>query len=90
MHIVLSLPESETSPWVALFRGALPEAALDLFRKEPLPPGHPFWTRPEITVTPHASGLTNPDATVAQVARRIRALDRGLPVTGIVDCACGY
>ncbi len=70
--------------------GKLSGATLDVFRKEPLPPGHPFWARPEITVTPHVSGLTDPDETVAQVARKIRALDRGLPVTGIVDYARGY
>lgn len=70
--------------------GKLSGATLDVFRQEPLPPAHPFWARPEITVTPHVAGLTMPDETVAQVARKIRALDRGLRVTGIVDYARGY
>lgn len=70
--------------------GKLSGATLDVFREEPLPPAHPFWNRPQITVTPHVSGLTIPDETVAQVAGRIRALERGDAVTGVVDCARGY
>jgi glyoxylate/hydroxypyruvate reductase len=65
-------------------------ATLDVFRKEPLPPGHPFWQRPEITLTPHISGLTIPDETVAQVAAKMRCLERGERVTGVVDIAQGY
>ncbi|MEO8754612.1 MAG: glyoxylate/hydroxypyruvate reductase A, partial [Casimicrobiaceae bacterium] len=52
--------------------GKLSGATLDVFRKEPLPPDHPFWQRPEITLTPHVSGLTIPEETVAQVAEKIR------------------
>ena len=70
--------------------GKLSGATLDVFREEPLPSTHPFWRRPEITVTPHVAGLTIPDETVGQVADKIRALERGLPVTGIVDYARGY
>jgi len=70
--------------------GKLSGATLDVFRKEPLPPGHPFWQRSEITVTPHISGLTIPDETVAQVAAKIRCLERGERVSGIVDYARGY
>lgn len=70
--------------------GKLSGATLDVFRTEPLPAGHPFWERPEITVTPHVAGLTVPDETVDQVAGKIRALERGLPVSGVVDHARGY
>lgn len=47
--------------------GALPEAldqgwlsgcALDVFEKEPLPASSPLWERPEVTISPHISGLT--------------------------------
>lgn len=70
--------------------GKLSGATLDVFRKEPLPPEHPFWQRPEITLTPHISGLTIPDETVAQVAAKIRCLERGESVTGAVDYGRGY
>jgi glyoxylate/hydroxypyruvate reductase A len=61
-----------------------------VFRQEPLPPGHPLWNRPDVTVTPHVAGLTMPAATVDQIAAKIRRLERGEPVTGIVDDERGY
>jgi glyoxylate/hydroxypyruvate reductase A len=65
-------------------------ATLDVFREEPLPSDHPFWRRPEIVVTPHISGLTVPEAAVAQVAGKIARLERGEPVTGVVEFERGY
>lgn len=70
--------------------GKLSGATLDVFRTEPLPPGHPFWQRPGIAVTPHVAGLTVPADTVAQIAAKIGRLERGWPVTGVVDRARGY
>ena len=70
--------------------GHLAGAALDVFRTEPLPPEHPFWKHPKITVTPHTSARTLRDESIAQIARKIRALDRGEPVAGVVDPQRGY
>lgn len=70
--------------------GKLSGATLDVFSEEPLPPGHPFWSRPEIAVTPHVAGLTIPGETVAQIVEKIRGLERGEAVSGIVDRARGY
>ena len=53
-------------------------------------PVHPFWHHPRITLTPHASAVTLVEDSVAQVAGKIRRLERGEPVTGIVDRARGY
>jgi len=70
--------------------GKLGGATLDVFCAEPLPPEHPFWRHPRIAVTPHVAGLTVPEDTVAQIAAKIDRLERGLPVTGLVDRARGY
>ncbi|MBN9402555.1 MAG: DUF3363 domain-containing protein, partial [Burkholderiales bacterium] len=69
----------------ALDSGRVRAAALDVFEREPLPPGHPFWTDARIRVTPHVAGASLMDRTVRQIAGKIRALDRGEPITGIVD-----
>jgi hypothetical protein len=73
-----------------LAAGKLSGATLDVFHDEPLPADHPFWTRPEIAITPHISGVTLPDHAVAQIADKIQRLERGLPVTGVVDRERGY
>jgi glyoxylate/hydroxypyruvate reductase A len=70
--------------------GHLAGAMLDVFRQEPLPATHPFWTHPKITVTPHTSARTLRDESIAQIAGKMLALERGEPVAGIVDAARGY
>jgi glyoxylate/hydroxypyruvate reductase len=70
--------------------GHLAGAALDVFRTEPLPAGHPFWRHPKITVTPHTSARTLRDESIAQIAREIRALEAGEPIAGVVDRMKGY
>lgn len=70
--------------------GHLAGATLDVFRQEPLPPEHPFWRQPKITLTPHTSARTLRDETIAQIARKIRALQRGEAIAGVVDPVRGY
>ena len=70
--------------------GHLAGATLDVFRTEPLPAAHPFWQHPKITVTPHTSARTLRDESIAQIAGKIRALQRGEAVAGVVDPARGY
>lgn len=70
--------------------GHLGGATLDVFRTEPLPAGHPFWAHPRITVTPHTSARTLRTESVAQIANKIRAWQRGEPIRGVVDLALGY
>ena len=41
----------------ALHSGHLGGASLDVFPQEPLPPGHPLWTSPNVILTPHTSGF---------------------------------
>jgi glyoxylate/hydroxypyruvate reductase A len=73
--------------------GRLAGATLDVFQTEPLPPGHPFWRHPRITVTPHASARTLRDESIAQIAGKIRAVEGGArfdDLPGVVDAGRGY
>jgi len=73
-----------------LDNGHLAGATLDVFRTEPLPASHPFWRHPRITLTPHISALTLRSESVAQIARKIAALERGESVAGVVERGRGY
>ena len=70
--------------------GHLAGATLDVFRTEPLPLEHPFWAHPQITLTPHTSARTLRDESIAQIAGKIRALEAGQPIAGVVDAIRGY
>jgi glyoxylate/hydroxypyruvate reductase len=73
-----------------LASGHMAGAALDVFRQEPLPAAHAFWQHPRITVTPHTSARTLRDESIAQIARKIAALEAGQAVAGIVNRNKGY
>ena len=70
--------------------GHLAGATLDVFRTEPLPAEHPFWRHPQITVTPHTSARTLREESIAQIAGKILAKQRGEPIRGVVDAQRGY
>ncbi|HSV46594.1 MAG TPA: NAD(P)-dependent oxidoreductase, partial [Ramlibacter sp.] len=70
--------------------GHLAGATLDVFRTEPLPSEHPFWAHPKITVTPHTSARTLREESIAQIAGKIAAFERGEPLAGVVDRQRGY
>jgi len=82
------LVESDLIP--LLDSGQLAGATLDVFQVEPLPPEHPFWRHPKVTVTPHGSARTLRDASIARIADKIRAIERGESVAGLVDAKRGY
>lgn len=70
--------------------GHIASATLDVFHAEPLPAEHPYWRHPKVTLTPHVSAATLVDDAIAQVAAKIRALERGEAVTGVIDPTLGY
>ena len=74
----------------AIASGHVAGATLDVFRTEPLPAGHAFWSHPRITITPHTSARTLREESIAQIAGKIGALERGEAIAGIVDPARGY
>ena len=74
----------------ALGTGQLSAAVLDVFREEPLSPGHPFWRHPRIVVTPHVAALTNPSTAAPIVLDNIRRFEEGRPLLNLVDPERGY
>lgn len=74
----------------ALNEGKLSGAMLDVCEPEPLPPDHPFWTHPKITLTPHIASMTQPETAVDAVINNLRRHREGLPMIGLVDRARGY
>jgi glyoxylate/hydroxypyruvate reductase A len=73
-----------------LDEGHLAGATLDVFHEEPLPASHRFWSHPKVFITPHCSAVTLVEDSVAQVAGKIRKLERGEAVSGVVDLGRGY
>ena len=74
----------------ALATGQLNHAVLDVFATEPLPPGHPFWLHPAITVLPHVAAPTDPRSAAAVAANNVLALREGRPLQNLVDRSRGY
>lgn len=74
----------------ALDSGHVAEAYLDVFNTEPLPADHRYWTHPRVSVTPHIAALTPHAIACHQVADKIRKLERGEPISGVVDRQRGY
>jgi len=67
-------------------------AALDVFGTEPLPPGHPLWTLPNVLITPHVSAVSRnfwarETELVAENARRYLA---GIELLNLVEMDRGY
>ncbi|MBL8378392.1 MAG: glyoxylate/hydroxypyruvate reductase A [Burkholderiales bacterium] len=73
-----------------LDNGHLAGATLDVFAAEPLPADSPLWRHPRITITPHISAQTVIEVSMRQIADKIRRIERGLPVDGLIDRVRGY
>ena len=74
----------------ALDSGHIAGATLDVFRREPLPPDHPFWSHPKVTVIPHSAALTQPKTAARTIADNIRRCQSGQPLLYVVDPGRGY
>lgn len=68
----------------------LGHATLDVFRVEPLPHDHPFWSHPRVTVTPHIAADTRARSAARVIAENIRRGEAGEPFLYLVDRARGY
>jgi phosphoglycerate dehydrogenase-like enzyme len=65
---------------------------LDVFAVEPLPADHPFWSMPQVIVSPHYSGETvnNSSLPAERLARNLHAWLTGRAMEGVVDLEWGY
>lgn len=74
----------------ALDSGQIQAAALDVFRTEPLPASHPFWSHPRIFLTPHVSAATNPRTAAEEIVTDVRRVLAGQPPRHLVDLDRGF
>lgn len=76
----------------ALEDGHLRGAGLDVFHTEPLPEGHPFWSAPNVLVTPHTSAVTRGfwRREMDLILENLSRLRTGDPLLNEVDRERGY
>lgn len=74
----------------ALDAGHVGHATLDVFRVEPLPVDHPYWTHPRVTVTPHIAADTRTFTAARVIVENIRRGEAGEPFLHLVDRVRGY
>lgn len=74
----------------ALDMGFLDYATLDVFQKEPLPESHPFWSRDNITITPHVASVTQPEEVAEVILENYKRMRSNLDLLYRVDRYKGY
>jgi phosphoglycerate dehydrogenase-like enzyme len=74
----------------ALRSGKLAGAVLDVFEQEPLPPGHPFWSTPNLVITAHVAAPTFPADMAGVFVENYHRLLAGEPLKYRVDFERGY
>lgn len=74
----------------ALESGQISAAMLDVTDPEPLPPGHPLWSHPQVLITPHIASVTQPHSAARAVVENIRRHRAGEEPIGLVDRKLGY
>lgn len=80
----------ETDILVSLDAGELMSCSLDVFRKEPLPTHSPFWSHPNVYLTPHSAADSEPKVICAYVAQQIKGYERTATLDNLVDRTRGY
>jgi glyoxylate/hydroxypyruvate reductase A len=65
-------------------------ATLDVFAAEPLPPDHPFWDNPHVTITPHVCGPLVPEDVVPHFLANYAAFASGRPLKNVIDLERQY
>ncbi len=74
----------------ALDSDQISHATLDVFRTEPLPADHAYWSHPKVTVTPHIASETRTVTASQVIVENIKRGEEGLPFLHQVDRKAGY
>lgn len=84
----------EAALLAALHSGQVAGAALDVFEREPLAAGHPFWKMENVLLSPHCTDRTTDpywvDLGMACFRDNFRRYRAGKPLRNVVDKAAGY
>lgn len=82
----------ESALLAALTERRIGGATLDVFDTEPLPPEHPLWDAPNVTITAHMSAdvVGWRDTLAAQFVENMRRWLAGDPLLNVVDKKLGY
>ena len=74
----------------ALDSGQIEHATLDVFRIEPLPQNHQYWSNNKVTVIPHKASETRPKTASQVIAMNIERAENGQQLLYLVDRENGY
>ncbi|MFT5721484.1 MAG: phosphoglycerate dehydrogenase-like enzyme [Motiliproteus sp.] len=74
----------------ALRQQQIAAAVLDVFRQEPLPQAHPFWTTPNLIITSHTAAPSFPAEIAPLFIDNLRLFQQGRALNHRVDIQRGY
>ena len=74
----------------ALDSGQIEHATLDVFRIEPLPQNHQYWSNNKVTVIPHKASETRPKTASQDIAMNIERAENGHELLYLVEGENGY
>ena len=74
----------------ALDSGQIEHATLDVFRIEPLPQNHQYWSNNKVTVIPHKASETRPKTASQVIAMNIERAENDQELLYLVDRENGY
>ena len=74
----------------ALDSGQIAHATLEVFRIEPLPQNHQYWSNNKVTVIPHKASETRPKTASQVIAMNIERAENGQELLYLVDRENGY
>jgi glyoxylate/hydroxypyruvate reductase A len=75
---------------VALDRGHLRSAVLDVFDVEPLPPEDPLWSDPRIIITPHMASAASDNSIAGQILGNVLCAQSGQALKNTITSALQY